>query len=141
MTKADKIRRYLAKGMKPSEIVKKLDCYASEVYRVKSLMRREKANLIKEPRGVPQRNVFRATRRGPVAVQEPSKVNDIQVGGDHYKKYGDLQPWDIWTLWNLNPFQAAILKYVVRYRDKEGVKDLEKARHFLDKLIEVEGKK
>lgn len=65
-------------------------------------------------------------------------VNAVQVGGEHYKKYGDLQPWDLWTMWNLNPFQAAILKYVVRYRDKDGVQDLKKARHFIDKLISVE---
>lgn len=72
---------------------------------------------------------------------EPAKgANGVQVGGDHYRKYGALQPWDTWLPWNLNGFQAAILKYVVRYRDKEGVEDLKKARHFLDKLIELEEK-
>lgn len=68
-------------------------------------------------------------------------ANAVQVGGEHYRKYGGLQPWDTWMPWNLNGFQAAILKYVVRYRDKEGVEDLKKARHFLDKLIELESKK
>jgi hypothetical protein len=120
MTKATRIRRFLAQGFPPKQISKRLGCSLSQVYRVKNLLALEKVNALKA---------------------DALKVNDIQVGGDHYKKYGDLQPWDIWTLWNLNPFQAAILKYVVRYRDKEGVKDLEKAKHFLDKLIEVEGKK
>ena len=69
---------------------------------------------------------------------DATPANQSQVGGDHYKKYGALQPWDTWMPWNLNGFQAAILKYVVRYRDKDGIKDLHKARHFLDKLIEVE---
>jgi hypothetical protein len=50
-------------------------------------------------------------------------ANDHQIGGDHYKKYGMFQPWDC---------------YVVRYRDKDGLKDLYKARHFLNKLIEYE---
>ena len=67
-----------------------------------------------------------------------SEANKVQVGGDHYRKYGDIQPWDLYVPWNLNPFQAAVLKYVVRYRDKEGIKDLEKAKHYLDKLIEIE---
>lgn len=71
-------------------------------------------------------------------LDEPARANTMQVGGDHYRKYGELQPWDTWLPWNLNGFQAAILKYVVRYRDKEGVEDLRKARHFLDKLIELE---
>ena len=53
-------------------------------------------------------------------------------------QYGSIQPWDVWLPWKLNPFQAAILKYVVRYKDKNGVEDLEKAKHMLDKLIQLE---
>lgn len=66
------------------------------------------------------------------------RANERQIGGDHYTKYGDLQPWDLWLLWNLNGFQATIIKHIVRYRDKLGIEDLEKARHYLDKLIEEE---
>jgi hypothetical protein len=65
-------------------------------------------------------------------------ANDRQVGGDHYRRLGGLQPWDVWFAWGLNPFQAAILKYVVRYQKKGGVEDLEKAKHYLEKLIEEE---
>lgn len=67
-----------------------------------------------------------------------SDANKRQVGGEHYLKYGGIQPWDVWLHWNLNPFQAMAIKYIVRYRDKNGVQDLEKAKHYLDKLIEVE---
>ncbi len=65
-------------------------------------------------------------------------ANDTQVGGDHYLKYGEFQVWDAWWHWNLNAFQAIILKYIVRYRDKGGIEDLKKARHYIDKLIECE---
>jgi len=65
-------------------------------------------------------------------------ANDRQVEGEHYLKYGQVQPWDLWWLWNLNPYQAFIIKYVVRYRDKHGVRDLEKALHTIEKLIELE---
>ena len=65
-------------------------------------------------------------------------ANATQVGGDHYVKHGDFQPWDAWWHWKLNAFQGAIIKYVVRYRDKGGVEDLKKARHYIDKLIELE---
>ena len=67
-----------------------------------------------------------------------SEANQRQVAGEHYLKYGNLQPWDLWTMWNLNPFQAVIIKHVVRYRDKLGITDLEKAKHYLEKLIEEE---
>jgi hypothetical protein len=36
---------------------------------------------------------------------------------------------------------GCITKYVERYQDKNGLQDLEKAQHFLQKLIELEGMK
>lgn len=66
------------------------------------------------------------------------KANDNQIGGTHYIKHGEFQPWDAWWHWKLNAFQGAIVKYIVRYRDKGGIQDLKKARHYLDKLIELE---
>jgi hypothetical protein len=35
-------------------------------------------------------------------------------------------------------FQGQIIKYLMRWKKKGGVQDLEKARHYLDKYIEVE---
>lgn len=64
-------------------------------------------------------------------------ANDIQVGGSHYKTT-KIQPWDYVVANNLDYFQGTIIKYITRWRDKGGVEDLEKARHFLDKYIEVE---
>jgi hypothetical protein len=50
---------------------------------------------------------------------------------------GYEEHWD--RAWRLgwDPFQYQITKYVERWKDKNGVQDLEKARHFLDKYIEV----
>lgn len=71
---------------------------------------------------------------------DSSEVNaQPQVGGDHYRIHGqDLQVWDLWMRWHLNPFQAVIVKHVVRYPNKLGMADLLKARQYLDKLIEIE---
>lgn len=66
------------------------------------------------------------------------KANDIQVAGDHYKQYGDLQPWDAIAIWNLDYFEGNALKYIVRWRDKGGIQDLRKAIHYLEKKIEIE---
>lgn len=63
-------------------------------------------------------------------------ARDSQVGGDHYKRY-KIQPWDIWEEYDLDAFTGAILKYLLR--DKaDRLEDLKKARHTLDRLIEIE---
>lgn len=69
-------------------------------------------------------------------------MSDIQIGGDHYRTKS-IQPWDVMEDWmSLDGFagflQGNVIKYLCRYRDKNGVEDLLKARHYLDKLIEVE---
>ncbi len=69
------------------------------------------------------------------------EANSKQVGGDHYKKYGDLQPWDVVLSWNLGYLEGTALKYIARWRDKGGLDDIRKAVHFLEKLVEVESDK
>ena len=60
-----------------------------------------------------------------------------QVGGSHYKKVPpEMQHWNIVLAYKLCYFEAQILKYLLRWRDKNGVDDLLKAQHFLEKLIE-----
>lgn len=66
----------------------------------------------------------------------PSRANETQVGGRHYRDLA-IQPWDYAAANGLDPFAAAVVKYVTRYGAKHGVEDLRKARHYLDKLIEL----
>lgn len=68
-------------------------------------------------------------------------ANNKQHGGNHYKKYGDLQPWDVVIAWELGYLEGTALKYIARWRDKNGVEDILKAIHFLEKLVEVEKQK
>jgi len=68
------------------------------------------------------------------------KANDKQYGGSHYKKYGSLQPWDVITAWDLGYLDGTALKYIARWKDKNGIEDLRKAIHFLEKTIEVYSK-
>lgn len=65
-------------------------------------------------------------------------ANSIQVGGDHYNKEGE-QHWDrIYRLYGRGYFIGCATKYAERYHLKNGKQDLEKAIHFLQKLIELE---
>lgn len=69
-------------------------------------------------------------------------ANDTQVGGEHYRTHGDkIQHWDLAVMYDWDPFQYQITKYVMRWKYKhathaERLKDLQKAAHFLQKYIE-----
>ncbi len=65
---------------------------------------------------------------------------DIQVGGDHYKSVV-IQPIEYCHKNGLGPCESAIVKYVTRWRAKGGLEDLEKVKHYIDLLIEMEGLK
>ena len=62
-----------------------------------------------------------------------------QVGGNHYSKLA-IQPVEYINKNKLSYLQGNVIKYVTRYKDKNGVEDLQKAKHYIDLLIELEGK-
>ena len=66
-----------------------------------------------------------------------AKPLDVQVGGDHYKKLA-IQPIEYIHANKLGFAEGNVVKYVTRWRDKNGIKDLEKARHYIDLLIQLE---
>ena len=62
---------------------------------------------------------------------------EIQEGGTHYKDM-KIQPIEFIHANNIPFAEGCAIKYLCRWRSKNGVKDLEKARHFIDLLIELE---
>jgi hypothetical protein len=66
-------------------------------------------------------------------------ADEKQVGGDHYKTKGDssCEHWNYVLANDLDYFQAQITKYVTRWKKKNGLVDLKKAMHFLEKYIEI----
>ena len=68
-----------------------------------------------------------------------NEANQKQVGGDHYKSMA-IQPVEYIHANNLNFLQGSVIKYISRYKAKNGKQDLEKAKHFIDLLIELEYK-
>lgn len=61
-------------------------------------------------------------------------ANERQVGGNHYK-FG-YEHWDWVLILNLTYLEGNTTKYVTRHRKKDGLKDLQKALHYLDKIME-----
>lgn len=78
-------------------------------------------------------------RKLPAATSFEDKGNpmDMQVGGDHYKKCR-IEPAEYIHANGLDFFQGNIVKYITRFRDKDGKKDLEKIKHYCDMLIQME---
>lgn len=80
---------------------------------------------------------LRPSTRDKSASCKPSNPLDMQVGGDHYHKL-KIQPITFIYVNGLDFLQGNVVKYVTRFRAKNGKQDLLKARHYLDLLIELE---
>ena len=60
----------------------------------------------------------------------------------HPKHYNQgIECWDYTTSHNMGFLDGNVVKYVTRFRHKNGLQDLHKAKQYLDKLIEVEEQK
>lgn len=64
---------------------------------------------------------------------------EVQVGGAHYKDM-PIQPVEFIHRNGIGFCEGCAIKYLARWRSKGGLQDLQKARHFIDLLIEMEGR-
>lgn len=67
----------------------------------------------------------------------PENALDVQVGGSHYKGLA-IQPIEYIHANKLGYCEANVVKYISRWRDKGGKQDLEKVKHYVDLLIQLE---
>ena len=65
-----------------------------------------------------------------------TKTNENQVGGNHYELL-QVEPVKVFVAFNLNWFQAEILKYVSRFQNKNGKQDLDKAIHISQMAVDL----
>lgn len=65
------------------------------------------------------------------------KATDRQEGGDHYTSL-PIQPFEYSYRNKLDPLQHTVVKYITRFREKNGIEDLKKAKHTIDILIQLE---
>jgi hypothetical protein len=73
------------------------------------------------------------TKKSIPTVEVDSKTNP-----SHYRQ-GSIEPWDFIVSQNLNFLAGNVVKYISRYKHKNGVEDLKKAKTYLEKLIMIEG--
>ena len=68
---------------------------------------------------------------------EEAFPQDKQIGGSHYKFF-NIQPFEFISKNDLSFFQGNVIKYVTRHRTKgEGKKDIEKAIHYAQLILEL----
>lgn len=68
---------------------------------------------------------------------------NTQIGGDHYASK-TIQPWDAMSEWLTTEefrgfLKGNVIKYMARANSKGGLQDLQKAKHYLDKLLDEIG--
>ena len=62
---------------------------------------------------------------------------DTQPGGDHYRKF-TIQPVTYIVANGIGFLAGNVIKYVTRYRSKNGAEDIRKAIHYLEMILEFE---
>lgn len=73
-------------------------------------------------------------------IWQPQVPAPSQVGGTHYAKK-KIQPVDAMLEW-MSPeqvegfYRGNVIKYIARYKDKNGLEDLEKCKDYLNRLID-----
>jgi Protein of unknwon function (DUF3310). len=82
-----------------------------------------------------------------LTIEEIMKIMDdrakgkVSISAPSYYTAGKIETWDFIIDKHLDFLEGNIVKYVVRWRQKNGVEDLKKARVYLDKLIQEAEKK
>jgi hypothetical protein len=64
-------------------------------------------------------------------------ASEKQIGGNHYKQYA-IQPIEFITKNNIPYIEGNVIKYLLRWRDKNGTEDLDKCIHYIELLKEIE---
>jgi len=121
---ANRVRKAITDGMSNADIKIKFGISSHSLYMIRHRMRQKLT-------------AASMTLMSPI-TKKPVIVNPdaVQVGGDHYKGH-KIQVWDAIHDWGLGYFSGNVIKYVARHQQKNGIEDLKKARHYLDKLIAV----
>ena len=72
---------------------------------------------------------------------------NYHVGSSNYSEMS-IQPWDVWKAWNLNPWDADIVKRIARTKNIPGmspiearIEDYKKIKHICDEMIHQLSKK
>lgn len=99
------------------------------------------STVITYPEVTPEeREAMETLAKQLAAVADKALASNRQVGGDHYRQK-TIQPWTAMESWMTREefegyLRGNVIKYIARYKDKNGIEDVYKARHYLERLTE-----
>ena len=150
-SKAQAIRDYLNKhpGAKASTLVSSFDVSLPYAYTVMNRVKGERLEWDRKFENVPL--ALPSPDMVPTEVEDedgnfasdipaPTSPLQVQISGSHYKDM-KIQPVEFINANKLSFLEGCIVKRISRWRSKDGLKDLEKIKHEVDLLIELEGLK
>jgi hypothetical protein len=92
---------------------------------------------------IPKVNPNHVVEVTPEELEDWNKMTtalDKQVGGNHYKDL-PIQPIEYIHANAMGYMEGNVVKYISRWRKKNGIADLEKAKHYIELLIDLESRK
>jgi hypothetical protein len=109
-------------------------------------LRKQKENKMNNPTNIAEAYNLQAhkeaieERRGSIE-HEVKAANAKQVAGEHYMRM-DIEPWNVIDTWPMEQrigfYRGNALKYIMRCGSKdERLQEIQKAGHYIEKLIEV----
>jgi hypothetical protein len=141
MTKSDQITIEFINNpdANVNKLAKKYKTAPSYVYKMRARALQQTANTLRDSEQDRIMDALVATSQelGGWQVTATTGALNVQVGGDHYKKM-KIQPIEFIHANNLPFIEGNIVKYITRWREKNGLKDLEKVKHYVDLLIDLE---
>ena len=88
--------------------------------------------VINEPKGTVEWGLYQKLKKLGII---PSEERSFNIGNSDYSKHV-IQPWSIWIDWDLNPWDADIIKRVLRTKQGESrIMDYEKIIHICKERI------
>ena len=69
-------------------------------------------------------------------MKHNNSVRDHNIGNSDYAKH-KIQPWDIWIEYKLNPFDADIVKRILRKKVEAGMSEQESRKMDYQKIIHI----
>jgi hypothetical protein len=144
MTNLEKATNYLLKhpGASVSNLAKRIGVSYSYAYKLKQKVTEALATnpLTPEMDAAMDKLITMSQTEGHWQVTgNVSTPLEIQIAGSHYKGK-KIQPVEYIHANGLNFLEGCIVKRITRWRDKDGFQDLEKIKHEVDLLIEMEKK-
>ena len=143
MTNLEKATNYLLKhpGASVSNLAKRIGVSYSYAHKLKQKVTEALATnpLTPEQDAAMDKLITMSQAEGHWQVTTSTGPLDVQIAGNHYKGKR-IQPVEYIHANNLNFLEGCIVKRISRWRDKDGFQDLEKIKHEVDLLIEMEKK-